>query len=52
MAIPGSVHAYVAKLHMRYIFAHIHQALHVTPAMEAGVSDHVRMPEKIVSLLP
>ena len=23
MAIPGGVHAYVAKLHMRYIFAYI-----------------------------
>ena len=29
-----------------------HQALHVTPAMEAGVSEHVRMPEEIVSSLP
>lgn len=36
---------------MHYNFARIHQTLRVTPAMEAGVSDHVRSIEEIVGLL-
>jgi IS1 family transposase len=36
---------------MHYNFARIHQTLRVTPAMEAGVSDHVWSIEEIVGLL-
>jgi hypothetical protein len=34
-----------------YNFVRIHQTLRVTPAMEAGVSDHVWSIEEIVGLL-
>lgn len=36
---------------MFYNFSRVHQTLRVTPAMEAGVSDHVWEIEEIVSLL-
>jgi hypothetical protein len=36
---------------MHYNFARIHMALRVTPAMEAGISDHVWSLEEIVGLL-
>jgi hypothetical protein len=36
---------------MHYNFARIHKSLRVTPAMEAGVSDHVWEIEEIVGLL-
>src|SRR5260221_13762469 len=36
---------------MYYNFARIHQTLRVTPAMDAGISDHVWTLEEIVSLL-
>jgi hypothetical protein len=36
---------------MYYNFARIHQTLRVTPAMEAGVSDHVWTVQQIVTLL-
>jgi hypothetical protein len=32
-------------------FCRIHQTLRVTPAMEAGISDHVWLIEEVVSLL-
>jgi len=32
-------------------FCRVHQTLRVTPAMEAGISDHVWTIEEIVSLL-
>jgi len=41
----------VALHYMHYNFARIHQTLRVTPAMEAGVSDHVWSVEEIVGLL-
>jgi hypothetical protein len=41
----------VALHFMHYNFARIHQTLRVTPAMEAGVSDHVWSIEEIVGLL-
>jgi hypothetical protein len=45
-------HAYsVALYFMHYNFARIHQTLRVTPAMEAGVSNHVWMVEEIAGLL-
>lgn len=43
--------AAVALHFMHYNFARLHQTLRVTPAMEAGVSDHVWSVEEIVGLL-
>lgn len=42
--------AAVAFYAMWYNFARIHQTLRVTPAMEAGVSDHVWSAEEIARL--
>jgi hypothetical protein len=36
---------------MYYNFARIHQTLRVTPAMEAGIADHVWSVEEIAGLL-
>jgi hypothetical protein len=45
-------HAAAISLHfMHYNFARIHKTLRVTPAMEAGVSDHVWSLAEIVGLL-
>jgi len=41
----------LALYFMYYNFARIHQTLRVTPAMEAGVSDHVWSLEEISGLL-
>ncbi len=42
----------MVKLHyMHYNFARIHQTLRITPAMAAGVADHVWSLEEIVGLL-
>src|SRR5271170_6377760 len=41
----------VALYFMYYNFARIHQTLRVTPAMEAGISDHVWTLEEIIDLL-
>jgi hypothetical protein len=43
--------AAVALYFMWYNFGRIHQTLRVTPAMEAGVTDHVWSVEEIVALL-
>lgn len=43
--------AAVALYFMYYNFGRVHQTLRVTPAMEAGVSDHVWEIEEIVGLL-
>lgn len=43
--------AAIALHHMHYNFARIHQTLRVTPAMEAGVSDHVWSIAEIVTPL-
>jgi IS1 family transposase len=43
--------AAVALYFMYYNFGRIHQTLRVTPAMEAGVSDHVWSIEEILALL-
>ena len=46
------MHEHSVALHfMHYNFCKIHQTLRVTPAMEAGVSDHVWSVEEIVGLL-
>jgi len=45
-------HEHAIALYFTYYnFARIHQTLRVTPAMEAGLSDHVWTLEEIVSLL-
>jgi len=41
----------VALYFMYYNFARVHQTLRVTPAMEAGIADHVWSVEEIVGLL-
>jgi hypothetical protein len=43
--------AAVALYFMYYNFGRVHRTLRVTPAMEAGVSDHVWSIEEIVRLL-
>ena len=43
--------AMVALYFMYYNFARVHQPIRVTPAMEAGVSDHVWSIGEIVGLL-
>jgi IS1 family transposase len=46
-------HAYAVALYtMHYNFCRIHQTLRVTPAMEAGVSNHVWSIDEIAALLP
>jgi IS1 family transposase len=45
-------HAYsVALYFMHYNFARVHRTLRVTPAMEAGIADHVWEIEEIAALL-
>lgn len=45
-------HAHAVSLHfMYYNFGRIHKTLRVTPAMEAGVSDHVWSLEEIAALI-
>jgi len=45
-------HAAMVSLYfMYYNFGRVHQTLRVTPAMEAGIADHVWSIEEIVSLL-
>jgi hypothetical protein len=41
----------VALHYMHYDFCRIHQTLRVTPAMEAGVSDHVWSLDELIGLL-
>jgi len=44
-------HIYAVALHfMYYNFAKIHETLRCTPAMEAGISDHVWEISEIVAL--
>jgi hypothetical protein len=45
-------HAYAVALHyMHYNFCRVHQTLRVTPAMEAGIANHVWSIEEVVALL-
>jgi IS1 family transposase len=48
--IENQAHA-VALHFMHYNFARIHQSLRVTPAMEAGIADHVWSLEEIADLI-
>jgi len=41
----------IALHYMFYKIGRIHQSLRVTPAMEAGISDHVWSLEEIIDLL-
>jgi hypothetical protein len=41
----------VALHFMHYNFCRVHQTLRVTPAMEAGIADHVWTLEEVVGLL-
>ncbi len=41
----------VALYFMYYNFGRVHQTLRVTPAMEAGVSDHIWTMEEIAALM-
>jgi len=46
-------HAHAVALHyMHYNFCRVHQSLRVTPAMEAGVTDHVWSVDDLIVLLP
>jgi hypothetical protein len=46
-------HVHAVSLHMMfYNFARIHKTLRVTPAMAAGVADHVWTREEIAALVP
>jgi IS1 family transposase len=45
-------HAYAVALHfLHYNFARVHKTLRVTPAMEAGLADHIWSVEEIIGLL-
>ena len=39
-------------LFMYYNFCRIHQTLRVTPAMEAGIADHIWSIDEMIALLP
>jgi len=41
----------VAIYHAYYNFCRVHQTLRVTPAMEAGLTDHIWSLEELVELL-
>jgi hypothetical protein len=43
--------AAIALHYMHYNFARVHQSLRVTPAMEAGITDHMWSIEEIIGLL-
>jgi IS1 family transposase len=47
-----NLEASVALHFMHYNFCRVHQSLRVTPAMEAGVADHVWSLEEVIALLP
>lgn len=47
------MHIAAVSLHfLHYNFARVHKSLRVTPAMEAGIADHVWTIEEIVRLMP
>jgi hypothetical protein len=46
-------HCYMVDLYfMHYNFCRVHKTLRVTPAMQAGLTDHVWTIEKLCNLLP
>ena len=44
--------AAIALHYMHYNFCQIHRSLRATPAMDAGVADHVWSSEELAQLLP
>jgi len=48
-SIENHMHS-VALFHVHHNFARVHQTLRVTPAMEAGLSQHVWSIQEIVAL--
>jgi hypothetical protein len=46
-----NLEANVALYFMHYNFCRIHTALRVTPAMEAGIADHVWTMAEVVALI-
>lgn len=47
----ANLQANIALHFMHYNFCRVHQTLRVTPAMEAGLTDHVWEIEELVALL-
>lgn len=46
-------HAHAVALHfMYYNFCKVHKTLRITPAMEAGLADHVLSFEELCALIP
>ena len=46
-------HAHAVALHyMHYNFCRVHQTLRITPAMEAGIANHVWTVDELIALLP
>jgi hypothetical protein len=46
-------HCHSVALHyMYYNFCRVHQTLRVTPAMEAGIANHVWTVEELIALVP
>jgi hypothetical protein len=46
-------HGHAIALYFAYYnFVRVHQTLRVTPAMEAGLTDHVWSVEELIALLP
>ena len=46
-------HAHAVALHyMHYNYCRVHQTLRVTPAMEAGLTDHVWTLDEVIALVP
>jgi len=46
-------HRHMVALHyMHYHYCRVHSSLRVTPAQEAGLSDHIWGVEELIALLP
>ncbi|AXC09403.1 hypothetical protein ACPOL_0016 [Acidisarcina polymorpha] len=46
-------HGHAVALYFAYYnFCRVHQSIRVTPAMEAGLTDHVWSAEELIALLP
>jgi hypothetical protein len=50
--IPRITITWLRSLSLYYNFCRVHSTLRVTPAMEAGISDHVWSIEELCGLLP
>ena len=46
-------HRHMVALHyLHYNFCRVHQTLRCTPAMEAGITDHIWSLDELIALLP